>query len=600
MTEVIVSPDPALEAASQTAQSHPALSRVALEGVGVAAQHYYGGHDHFIGRTQTDYRLIVTRPGSRNEAVGTGVDEEAALRHALEQMRSLETVQTKSLAHIEMTPTAAVDFTELAHYSPRVAPGSRTHPVPSHLDVLMTENVREDDQTYKNTVAQEGWQQEVRTIVDTYVANDPVGRQLMADLKIRSLNHLTPEQAVKLSAAVVQSVSKYSYDDLKVKPPTRADQATVPDLLTEGIKNKDNPNWTGNGVCRNIASSVKAVFESLKASQGELSMLNNTYAVFGGGYDGAGYQDKREDNLTFKMDAGGHAWDTFVTIDANGSAVATIIDATWALGRDAAAAMQHLDRTDVRAAAQVARLFEKSEVKSQAFEGLSEYFSRLVRQSAVNPHLTASDRGDLSEYATTQYLHAAAQLSEIPEGHYMPDSFMGIAYQMRGRLERREVAALYALVKAGGGLEEGRFRAVLVGYDQGRKVPLPDWKQSENLVFSDDELQRMVYESLGEPRVMELAEAGGAFRGRLRQLNPDSLPPFDPFNRRADSQELGEIASKAQIHERDPRRILQIMRRRIESLAGDPAVSAAILTGRSDYNLAVSFRSIISALRERQ
>lgn len=584
----------------------PVPSRAALEGVGVAAQHFHGGRDHFIGRVLNtgEHRLFVTADGpngTTNEAVGRGADVEAALQNSLEQMRTLETVRAKSLAHIEMTETSVVDFTTLEHYSPRVAPSHETYPVPSHLEGLLADDTR-GNTTYENTVAHEGWQREIRAVLDDYLAHDPAGRALVSGLKISSLDHLTPEQAVKLSAAFVQNVSKYSYADLDLPAgtPTRADKATAQELLTEGVARKDDPDWEGNGVCRNVASNIKAVFESLKSTQGELSMLNNTYAVYGGGDNGAGYSDAREDNFSTSLNGSGHAWNTFVTIDARGSAAVTIVDATWALGKDVTAAVEHLDRTDVRAAAQIVGLFAKSERKPEAFEGLSVYADMQVRRSATNPRLSPAERDNFREYITTEYLNAAAQLAEIPEGYMLPNALMAAAYRLRGQLEKREVTALFALDKAGGSVERERMKFLIAGYDKDRKVPLPAWKSGDNLVFGNDELQALAYEAVGNDRVAQLAEVSGEFRQRLRSQRPAKLPAFDPYERRADAQELSHIASQSGIHDRDPRVIIRTMHHRIKKLAGDEAIYTAVIAGRSDYDLASSFGAITAALGKRK
>lgn len=607
MTETVSEPAPPY-AAEQTvhpaADLHVPISRTALNGVGIAAQHFHGGTEHHLGRTPDgEHRLIVTHQSQQgsltHEAVGSGDEAEAALHDSLQQMRSLETVRTRALAHVQMTETAGVDFTSLAHYSPRVAPSQDTYPVPDYLDDLLR-NELQHGMTYTNTLERPGWQQEVRSLLDTYLAADPAGQQLMRDLKISSLDYLTPEQAVKLSAAFVQNVSKYSHADVRSKTLTRADRSTVPELLAEGMDNKDNPDWQGNGVCRNIAANVKGVFEALKATQGELSMLNNTYAVFGTGMNGAGYADRRQNNFNMSFDNQGHAWNTFVTIDKEGAAVATIIDATWALGHDTTTALQHLDRTDVRAAAPLARLFERSEHKTEAFLGFTAYLDRLLTVSQVRRELTYEQRQAMGEYVTTEYLRAASQLSEVPEEHTMPGAVMDIAYRMRGSLDSREIAALFALDKAHGGLERDRLQALIKDFDGRRQVPLPASVSANNLVFQDNDLQELAYAAVGQERVKELSEQSGRFRMRLRQLHPESLPPFDPYTYRADAETLQDLAARGGIHDRDPKVIMRSMKRQLRRLAGDEAIFTAVVVGRSDYDLAYNYTAITAALRQRQ
>ncbi|MEK7599464.1 MAG: hypothetical protein AAB462_00300 [Patescibacteria group bacterium] len=556
-------------ASERVIAASPAIGSIGLSGVEVSAGHFYGS------------------------------DEHTALHDSLEMMRSLETVRTRSLAHIEMTDSTFASFTTLEHYNPKVAPSRDTYPAPSHLETMLADS-GSGDLTYRNTVAQEGWQTELRSVLADYLKNDLGGQQLIASLKIRSLSHLTPEQAVKLSAAFVQNVSRYSNADLDSKELTRADQSTASELLKEGIANKQDPNWKGNGVCRNVASNVKAVFEALKQTQTELSMLNNTYCVYGAGSEGAGYTDSRSDSNTTKMgESSGHAWNTFVTVDSVGSAVTTIIDATWALDKDTSAAIKHLDRTEVRAAAQLMQLFEKSEVKTEAFDGLTNYVQKLIGTSHTNRQLSEPAREGIREYVTTEYLKAAAKLPEIPEGFRLPATIVGSAYRLRGKLEYEEVATLFALDKAGGGLEQERIKAIIADYDSKRKVPIPDWKSAENLVFADDDLQQLAYEAVGSKRVTQLAEQSGKFRVRLRGLLPETLPSFDASERQADAQELSYFAEQNGINDNDPKMIMRQFNRALKRLAGDDGIYEAIVAGRADYDLAKNFSSISKALRHK-
>lgn len=566
----------------------------------ISAGHFYDSDDQFIGRSlDGEHRVIVSSSPEggvpQNEAVGVGPDVEAALHNSLEKMRTLETVSTRSLAHIEMTDSAFASFTKLEHYNPKVAPSREAYPIPSHLETFMTDS-GEGNHTYRNTTSKEGWQIEVRSVLADYIDQDPAGQQLAASLKIRSLSHLTPEQAVKLSAAFVQNVSKYSHSDAGSQGLTRADQSTTMDLLREGIANKRDPNWKGNGVCRNVASNVKVVFEALKETQTDLSMLNNTYCVYGAGFDGEGYADARADNNTTRLDGrGGHAWNTFVTIGSEGSATSTIIDATWALDKDPSSAMEHLDRTEVRSVAQIMQLFDKSEVKSEAFLGLTDYVQRLNRGRLTGQ---AEHKG-IREYATTEYLKVVAQLPEIPEGVTLPDSIASSAYRMRSKLDRAEVAALFALDKAGGGLEQERIKAIIADYDSKRDVSIPEWKSAENLVFADEDLQQLAFEVVGDARVMKLAEVEGRFRARLREVRPDALPLFNAAERPADARELSHFARLNNIQDRDPKMIMRQFNNRLKKLAANEDVYQAIVIGRSDYDLAKNFSSISRALRSK-
>lgn len=120
----LISPD---QLPTEQSGAIPAIGRVGLSGVVVSAGHFYRADEQFIGRTPEGEHRIIIGSGSqegrtKKEVVGAGKDVELALHDSLERMRTLETVHTRSLAHIEMTDTAFASFTTLEHYNPKVAP----------------------------------------------------------------------------------------------------------------------------------------------------------------------------------------------------------------------------------------------------------------------------------------------------------------------------------------------------------------------------------------------------------------------------------------------------------------------------------------------
>lgn len=580
----------------------PGLGRAGLAGLELSAGHFYGGDEERIGRVfGGELRVIVGKTdekgGRSNEVVGNGRDVESALQDSLEKMRTLETVRTKSIATIEMTPGAAVSFTTLEHYSPKMAPSAETYTVPDYLKDMLTDSASGID-TYRNTTEKEGWQAELTQMVSDYLVNNPDGQQLAEGLKIRSLRHLNPEQAVKLSTAFVQNLSVYSDADVgRGNGETHADKSTAAELLREGLDKSGVREWEGNGVCRNIASNAKAVFESLKANQTDLSMLNNTYAVYGAGIEGAGYADSRPNPHSLKTGPKkGHAWNTFVTIDAKGSAVATITDATWALGKSKADMFKHLDRTEVRAAAQIMGLFEKSDVKEKALSGLAQYTQRLIMTTRIDQRLPQSGKQGIREYVVTEYLKAAGSLDTIPEAYdLLPSAIIDTAVRMSGDFEQSEIITLFALDKASGGDRQGQVKGVIAGFYKGGTRVRPGWQRAEDMVFADNELQELAYDAIGNESMGELADENGKFRARLRQMKPDALPAFDAAERPADADELGYLAQQAGIHDKRPEWIMRQVRMRLRQKAGDESIFNAVVAGRSDYDLVKSYRVISDA-----
>ncbi len=607
MAETLTTTSPNIqidEQPQQRAASTP-LNPNSLEAVGNVVQSFYGGEDHFIGRTpEGEYRSIVTKNedgASMNETAGSGEDPSSALESALEGMRSLETVQTRPIVRIKMKEDAGVDFTELGHYSPKIAPSTEAYPVPDYLGGTLTDSPYAN-MTYKETEAKEGWDKQLTEVVSGYLTGSEHGRQLGQELKITDLSALTPEQAVKLSLSVVQNLSKYSRDEEGKPDGKRADGLTAMQLLKEGIASKDDPNWKGNGVCRNIASNTKAVFEALKMNQGEHSMLRNTYAVFETGYDGEGYDNRREDvdeksrtiNLNPKA-LPGHAWVKFITIDGKGSANIAIVDPTWALERDAPTALQHMDYTLPRMAKLAGELFARSEYKKEAFEELSYYYDKLEQRTIVD-RSGPEKRAKIRQFAMTEYLKAAdLVLPELKEGDSLPSVPSGVkaaAYQLKDKLQDKELETLYKVSQFA---PVENFKAIVESYAKGTTFSRPEWQRIERLVKSNEGLQGEVFSVLGEQGILDFANKNGRFRARVRELMPNALPSFDPLNSAADAKELSFLAERGNINERNPKLIIREARRRLQKAAGDDALFEAITFGRNDYDLMKNY----AGLRER-
>ena len=521
--------------------------------VALAAQHFYDGEDTYtIGKvSDSEYRFIVPTKSKSGEVertmVGSGETVEASLSNTLENMRSLETIRTASLAHIEMTHDGAhIDFTSLDHYSPRIAPSQEPYAIPRYLQESLKTSIPID--TYNTTTEINGWQQETRAVVEDYLTKNEDGQVLIDRLGIQSLDHLSPEQAVKLSAAVVQNLSKYSYDDLSARSKTRADQSTTVELLSEGIAQRSNPAWKGNGVCRNVAANVKAVFESLKATQGDMSMLNNTYAAIDVGFDGDGYARVRSDpsKMSERLSIeSGHAWNIFTTIGKDGSAVSTIIDSTWALDKDANTAFEHLDRTAARAGTRIKDAVEKSENKAIALEGFSDYVTRHIRKTNRDTNLSISTRKSTSESALDEYLGVAQGIDNLPTGDYLSSEMMSVAYRMRDKLGVVDIETLYRLNEAIEGSEDDRLQDVIEAFVDTKNSPLSDSYYADTLVFSDTKLQGKVFDALGKEKAADLAKTSGKFRSSVRKAHQDWLPAFNPSYNPEDLEEVQYLASQA-------------------------------------------------------
>jgi hypothetical protein len=485
---------------------------------------FHGGGDVRTVRYPGDdtVRWQVARRGEDGSndyhEIGSGPDVTEAFIDALNQARTLESVKTKPILSLSVDGGKKVHFTELHDYAPRIAPSTEAHEIPPHIQRLMEgQDFRNSDSTYRKTVEEAGWDTRLFGQVADYLATDPSGAALAEKLDITSLNTLTPEQAIKLSLAVVQDLSKYSRDDMdKDNGSSRADNMTTMELLQEGRERRADPEWSGNGVCRNVASNVKAVFEALKANQSNLSMLRNTYAVYGGS-NGEGYDNKREDILSnTAQQKGGHAWNTFVTVGGEGSATMTIVDATWALERDADTALEHMDYTLPRMATIARGLFEKSDDKAQGFGAMGYYYDRLLMHGRHN--LGAKKREQLEQFIATEFIGAASSMTrqELEAAAPTSQTMSHVIEQTAGRLDSSEARALYRLSEA---KKLDNFGAILDAY-VAADSPL---SKGMRLVEHDDGFQQAIFSSLGPQEVQKLGQIDRQFQDRVRELAPHLL-----------------------------------------------------------------------------
>lgn len=83
------------------------------------------------------------------------------------------------------------------------------------------------------------------------------------------------------------------------------------------------------------------------------------------------------------------------------------------------------------------------------------------------------------------------------------------------------------------------------------------------------------------------------------EQHPEVLPPFNAAERQADAQELSHFASQNGIHDKDPKMIMKRFHSTLKRAVGDDGVYDAIVAGRTDYDLAKNFNTIVRSLRNR-
>ena len=564
----------------------PSIGGAALLLTSESVQAFYGGKNHYLGRGlgENNVRSIVKMADGKNEVVAVGTDAQDSMTRTLEAMHTLETADTPPIMRFSVDG-AKVSFTELQHYAPRIAPSLEAHPIPAYLHDVLADRTN-GIETYIHTTEQDGWQSQLFQQVNEYIAQDDAIGKLANELDIISSTALTPEQAVKFSLGIVQTLSKYSWvqeGGKRAPGGKREDEMTTMELLGEGKARMGDADWIGNGVCRNVASNVKAVFEALKANQGELSMLHNTYAVYEGGREGYGTR-KRDDASKFSMNDGGHAWNKFVTVGKSGESSITIVDATWAMGTNQNGSLKEPDYTSERMYESVAAISEGMQDKTGAALAMTDYLDKFTRRI---PGESANVQEQKRQFALTEWLKIAPVLLEA-DVMSIPAGVTGAAYRLGSKLDKSELQTLYAVEQAGW-MEN--FDAILGKYINGET----HLGGIDRFIVRDDGLQRAMYEKLGA-KVRVYADRDVEFRTRLRDLEPSVLPAFDPENNPADKMEMTSLMRDAGLFGGSRHYGDTVRAGLLRSAKGDQDILNSTVKDMSDYDLLRHYRSIRSSL----
>jgi len=591
-------------------QIRAAIGTLSVEHAAHLVSGFHGAENHYYGKPldrPDAVNSVITRmdeQGDRSyEVVGQGATAEEALYNTWVGMRKLETAHTKPLLRMHMDANTAVDFTSIEHYAPKIAPGVESYKIPEYVAKTVEGNHR-GRHTYDKTIATEGWDKQLFEQVERFTASER-GEQLVKNLKIHSLRALTPEQAVKLTLSMVQDVFKYSWDANGKPDGEAADQMTAMQLIEEGFNRKDDPNWNGNGVCRNIASTVKAVFEAVKANQGEMNMLHSTYVGHTGG-DEDFRINKRENpggTVSLEEKEPGHAWNTFTTVDAAGNASITVADVTWALEKTPEEALQNMDYTSTRSARAARELFNQSKDKATSFAELNDYYKDFLRNGLLKHRGLTAEFDDMTQFIMNEYLEAAAALlrdfddKQIePVFPLAPGYILGAAYRLGDNLGKKDVTTLFRLEKA---YAHDNFDAIARSYVKGDKnTTLGTQHRATALTFKDDELQQKLFSYLSADKLREYADADSGFRTRVRKFVPDALPAFDPTNL-MDQRELLGLAEQNGLHllSKSPRGVARALKGHLLQAAGDrQELVDKVIQGRDLYSQVRDYPQIVAEL----
>lgn len=228
-----------------------------------------------------------------------------------------------------------------------------------------------------------------------YLENEyfPAHPEMLQQLGIRDIYHLTPRQAVLLAASIPIERIEYSlpqtYGNLLEQIRSRElllnDSTAIEQLFRWG------PNGDGNGVCRNYSEIARGILDALKRLQDpSTSQLNTTYAIL---HRSPGFGEKGK-IVPGWVDF--HVWNSYLTVTRDGI-LAVVLDSTWAdessLNQDPArlgARDVKLDYTAERFLALVDTLNERGMIDSD------EFFNVLVAAyentpDPIFPHIDSSN-----------------------------------------------------------------------------------------------------------------------------------------------------------------------------------------------------------------
>lgn len=581
---------------------------------------------HFFRIDETkEGKFRVVLPGlvdSKNGYyVGTSYKEfdswDQAKEHFLQSKESEEKLSQKPILEVQTSEKEKIAFSKLDAFNPRVAPSEQPHEIPkSIVEYLMGKGRLDGSEpsagTYQETIKEKDWEQKLFSFVSSYLEKD--GAETMKELGIEHLDALTPKQGVELATRIVIDLTKYKWSDTKesksdipLKPEkSGADKNTVQRLLQEGLNRKNDPDWEGNGVCRNFASSVKAVFEALKAEQTRFSQLRDTYCLYEGGMDE--FAPKREKKNVMEMDRTGHAWNTFVTVSREGAANATIIDATWAKRNLDTKQIEGLDHTLTRMEPVVnavgKNLSETAPNREEQLEHLLSYYVLKIEGSnQPTPEVPPIDKLDEKEKiyfrdVAVKNFSEKYDLTNVSEDQLIALGQRFIAEVRKGQEQEREkefftTRAVELMTKQGVPKElpkvlaeaisqeyqkiaddadrteietiykisqnspDVNFGAILRNYLKGK--PLSNY-HAESLIFSDDNLQMKVFDQIKTHKDYDsLIKESPKFRARMREAVPQLFLDFSPGTKLEDTAELKYLAGKSRLLSRfeymiDPRK----------------------------------------------
>ncbi|OGH13326.1 MAG: hypothetical protein A2687_05065 [Candidatus Levybacteria bacterium RIFCSPHIGHO2_01_FULL_38_26] len=567
----------------------------------------------FFGIDETEGgKFRVTLPGLHDSKTGFYIGTtyrdfdswNQAKEYFLQQREQDEQLTDKPILEIQTADNERIAFSQWEAFKPRVAPSEKPLEIPPSVRKYLMDRGRLDGsdpsaKTYQETIKEPGWEGKLFSFVSSYLKGD--GAEIANQLRIRHLDALTPKQSAELATRIVIDLTKYKWSDtrqehsdLTSRQETKADQNTALDLLKEGLQRKDDPEWEGNGVCRNFASSVKAVFEAMKANQTRFSQLRNTYCLYEGGTDE--FAPRRQRRNVTEIYKTGHAWNTFITVSKEGRANATIADVTWAKQNLDTKQIEGLDHTLTRMEpvvhavgqeikenspdreGQVKHLLSYYALKIEGadqihvdippVESLTEQQKAYCKKIALENFADKIDLSSLDEYQTINlgrsfiaeverlkkqkrerqfFTTRAVELmkqqgvpNEIPEP--LPAAIEQEYQELASDADISEIETLNKIYQNN---PEFNFRPIFKKYLEEKQLSN---HHAPSIIFRDDELQKMVFEEIKtHPDFERLMNESPRFRIRMREVLPRLFVGFSPTSKLEDALELEYLIDRSNL-----------------------------------------------------
>lgn len=510
-------------------------------------------------------------------------DWQSAKEYYLQARQDAEKLIQRAILNFQVSEHERFALSHFEAFNPQVAPTDETYALPEfangHIDKCdgkIAKNINLS--TYRETIKDPEWKDKLYSFISSYI--EERGAKMAQDIGISRLDTLSPKQAIELSTQIVVELTKYNTNYTKKKfnkADTPADKSSTLELLEEGLAKKGNLLWKGNGVCRNFANMVKAVFESLKANQTDFNMLRNTYCLYESRSD---FALKRKYSKRDEKKAG-HAWNTFLTISQDGETNAVMVDATWARQNLKTKQIEGLDYTLERMEPLVSGMSwyigETTPNKEEQLKHILGYYALKMRFPGKEDGV--STLKEKRQYYTAQALQLMLRqgvpedlprsFSQMFAREYMkfkdidPDELTVIHQMSRGnpQLDRQAFVKRYLSQvnrkKLTSQLDYWNYiKGYLSDAKKREREHRPAFRRSfirataskiernyfESLTFDDAELQSDIFEELTRGKSQaekdKLLEQNSSFRISMRHARPELLPDFSPSTLTADFEEL--------------------------------------------------------------